>query len=135
MLNKTSAGLLYCLSLPFPPSVNTYWRAPNKGPLAGRHLISMEGRKFRSDSLACVLVQLRTRPQAIAESIAVDVVLYPPDARKRDLDNYLKAVLDALTHAGIWHDDSQIKHLTVSWGGRVDSGATVVYIDKYQQLH
>ncbi|MGS6196980.1 RusA family crossover junction endodeoxyribonuclease, partial [Enterobacter hormaechei] len=21
------------LVLPFPPSINTYWRAPNKGPL------------------------------------------------------------------------------------------------------
>jgi crossover junction endodeoxyribonuclease RusA len=31
------------LVLPFPPSVNTYWRAPNKGPLKGRHLISEKG--------------------------------------------------------------------------------------------
>lgn len=29
------------LVLPFPPSVNTYWRAPNKGPLAGRHLLAL----------------------------------------------------------------------------------------------
>jgi crossover junction endodeoxyribonuclease RusA len=31
------------LTLPFPPSVNTYWRAPNKGPLKGRHMISEAG--------------------------------------------------------------------------------------------
>lgn len=31
------------LVLPFPPSVNAYWRAPNKGHLAGRHLISADG--------------------------------------------------------------------------------------------
>jgi hypothetical protein len=35
------------LTLPFPPSVNTYWRAPNKGPLKGRHMISEAGRRFR----------------------------------------------------------------------------------------
>lgn len=36
------------LTLPFPPSVNTYWRHPNKGPFAGKSLISVAGRKFRS---------------------------------------------------------------------------------------
>ncbi|NYK51089.1 hypothetical protein GPV78_24585, partial [Salmonella enterica subsp. enterica serovar Typhimurium] len=30
-----AAGGCMRLVLPFPPSVNTYWRAPNKGPLAG----------------------------------------------------------------------------------------------------
>lgn len=39
------------LVLPFPPSVNTYWRAPNKGPLAGRHLISAVGRKYQTRAL------------------------------------------------------------------------------------
>lgn len=28
------------LILPFPPGVNTYWRAPNSDPVEGRHLIS-----------------------------------------------------------------------------------------------
>ena len=31
-----------------------------------------------------------------------------PDKRVRDLDNLLKAPLDALTRAGFWVDDSQI---------------------------
>jgi crossover junction endodeoxyribonuclease RusA len=37
--------------------------------------------------------------------------LYPPDKRTRDIDNYSKALFDALTHANFWIDDSQIKKL------------------------
>ena len=38
---------------------------------------------------------------------------YPPDARKRDLDNVLKCMIDSLVHAGLMRDDSQIKHIDV----------------------
>ncbi|NBW23084.1 MAG: RusA family crossover junction endodeoxyribonuclease, partial [Caulobacteraceae bacterium] len=38
---------------------------------------------------------------------------FPPDKRKRDLDNVLKSLLDALTHANVWDDDSQIDDLRI----------------------
>lgn len=38
-----------------------------------------------------------------------------PD-RIRDLDNYNKALFDALTHAGVWEDDRQVKRMLVEWG-------------------
>lgn len=38
----------YIFNLSWPPSVNKYWRHPTKGKLAGRHLISEEGRRYRS---------------------------------------------------------------------------------------
>lgn len=34
---------------------------------------------------------------------------YPPDKRRRDIDNLLKAVFDSLQKSGIILDDSQIK--------------------------
>lgn len=47
-----------------------------------------------------------------------------PDRRRRDLDNILKALFDALTHAGLWLDDSQIDFISISRGrtlaGRID---------------
>ena len=39
-------------TLPWPPSVNHYWRTPHRGPLAGRTMISAEGRTYRSDALS-----------------------------------------------------------------------------------
>ena len=46
-------------------------------------------------------------------NIAVEIEAFMPDRRKRDLDNILKALLDALTHAGVWADDSQIVDLRI----------------------
>jgi len=40
-------------------------------------------------------------------------MLFMPDRRKRDIDNTLKALLDALTHAGVWLDDSQVVDLRI----------------------
>ncbi len=51
------------LILPFPPSVNTYWRHPNKGAFAGKSLISAAGRKFQSAACAAIVEQLRRLPE------------------------------------------------------------------------
>jgi Holliday junction resolvase RusA-like endonuclease len=39
-----------------------------------------------------------------------------------DIDNYNKALFDALTHAGIWEDDSQVKRMLVEWARRYQAG-------------
>ncbi|MCD2526825.1 RusA family crossover junction endodeoxyribonuclease [Providencia huaxiensis] len=108
------------LVLPFPPSVNACWRNIN-----GKTLISAKGRAFRANAMAAVYEQLRKRPRAITEHVSVIVKMYPPTNHRRDIDNYLKAPFDALTHAGIWKDDDQVKHADITWcevvkGGRFE---------------
>jgi len=120
------------LVLPFPPSVNTYWRAPNKGPLAGRHLISAKGRAYQSVACAAIVEQLRRLPKPTSAAAAVEITLFPPDARRRDIDNYNKALFDALTHAGVWKDDSQVKRMLVEWGPVTKKGRVEITISKYQ---
>jgi crossover junction endodeoxyribonuclease RusA len=39
--------------------------------------------------------------------------VFPPDKRKRDIDNLLKSLLDSLTHAKVWKDDNQISDLRI----------------------
>ncbi|HGT2737073.1 TPA: RusA family crossover junction endodeoxyribonuclease [Klebsiella pneumoniae] len=122
------------LVLPFPPSVNTYWRAPNKGPLAGRHLISAEGRKYQSAACAAIIEQLRRLPKPTTAPAAVEITLFPPDMRRRDLDNYNKALFDALTHAGVWEDDSQVKRMAIEWGENVKGGRVEITITAYKKV-
>lgn len=114
------------LTLPFPPSVNGYWRAPTKGKLAGRHLISAKGRQYREDAVKAIGQQWQG--QALAGRLAVKVVLIPPDRRQRDIDNYSKGLLDAITHSGLWQDDGQIDQLTIIRGERARGGGCLVEI-------
>lgn len=97
--------------LPWPPSVNQYWRHPSKGPLAGRHLISERGRKYRVLVMAYALKFGLCHK--LADRLSVAILCYPPDRRRRDLDNILKAALDALVFAGVMLDDSQIDRLAI----------------------
>ena len=53
--------------------------------------------------------------------------------RIRDLDNYNKALFDALTHAGVWVDDSQVKRMLVEWGPVIPEGKVEITISKYEK--
>lgn len=101
------------LTLPYPPSTNRYWRHVTINR-AGRTLISKAGRQYRKAVTdACLAVGC---PRAGAGRLRVDIAAFPPDRRRRDLDNILKGLLDAITHAGVWEDDSQIDELRVVRG-------------------
>ena len=93
--------------LPFPPSVNHYWRH-----VGNRTLISRTGRAYRQQVLHDV-EQLGLR--AITGPIKLEVIATRPDRRRRDVDNLLKSLLDALDHAEVYEDDSQIQDLRISW--------------------
>lgn len=104
------------LELPFPPSVNSYWRtAIIHG--SRRTMISKAGRLYRDK----VITQVRYDRKAmlngtIREPVAVRVTLHRGDRRLYDVDNHFKAIGDALTHAGFWEDDSLIDWLLIERG-------------------
>ena len=112
------------LTLPFPPSVNTYWRNIGRG----RTIISKRGREYRDEVVG--YVANLPRLAILADRLHVAITLHAPDKRRRDVDNYLKAPLDALTHAGVWADDSQIDRLSVQRGDNHPGGRAVVVIGK-----
>ena len=107
------------LVLPYPPSANHYWR--HVGP---KVLISKQGRDYRK------AVEAAAFPVGAPQSdrLSVKVRLFPPDRRRRDLDNTLKPLLDACTHAGLWLDDSQIDELTIVRGEVVPEGKVLLTV-------
>ena len=92
--------------LPFPPSVNRYYRH-----VGYRTLLSREGRQYRA--AVCALLAGRVG-QPLSGPLEVRLDLYPRDRRRRDWDNFQKGIWDALQHAGVYSDDSQVRKATVA---------------------
>lgn len=115
------------VDLPWPPSVNHYWRSVViKGRV--RMLVSKRGKQYQSE-VSGRMVTLRKR---FTERVAVYIAASPPDRRKRDLDNTLKATLDALTRAGAMVDDSQIDDLHIVRGPVAKGGRIVVTVSEIE---
>ncbi len=109
------------LSLSYPPSVNTYW-----GFQGHRRFLTNKAREFKTNVLAAKLA-LNTGNFG-ANRVGIEVKLYPPDRRVRDIDNVLKPLLDALVAAGVLNDDGQIDLLIVSRETVVSGGRCEVCI-------
>lgn len=88
--------------LPFPPSANRYWRHNR-----GRTHLSGEARTYRA------LIAQEVAYSFCEARLDVSIFAHPPDKRKRDLDNMLKQLLDALQFAGAYRDDAQIDRLSI----------------------
>lgn len=98
----------------WPPTTNLIWRAGGRNGHA-MHL-SAAATRFRTAVANAILIERSFRkipPGQLDGDLSVEIRFMPPDARRRDIDNPIKSVLDAMTHAGLWWDDSQIKRLLV----------------------
>lgn len=93
--------------LPWPPTVNHYWVRTGK-----RCFVGSKGIAFRKEVInACNETGLKFSPTS---RLCVDIQAFPPDKRRRDLDNLLKATLDSLQHAGVYKDDNQIDRIIIN---------------------
>lgn len=97
--------------LPWPPSCNRAWRR-----VGDRTLLSREQRQYR-ETVKAELAEWRLcddrEPLAdmalpLTERLAVALHFHAPTRGGYDLDNRPKALLDAMTHAGLWTDDGLI---------------------------
>ncbi|APL10578.1 RusA family crossover junction endodeoxyribonuclease [Escherichia coli] len=92
--------------LPYPTTVDTYWRRRGS-----TYFVSKADERYRRD-VAFIVRQLRLNLK-LSGRLAIKIITEPPDKLRRDLDNILKAPLDALTHAGMLIDDEQFDEINI----------------------
>ncbi len=117
------------ITLPWPPTVNGYWQAFAIG--GGRVVMSLtkRARLYRSDVATAIRLKFgAAKLVPYSTPVRIDVELRAPDRRARDLDNHLKGLFDALTHAGVWDDDVLVDEMTVRRGPLIACGCVKVLI-------
>lgn len=98
------------LTIPFPPTLNH-----NIGRRGGRYFQSGEYKNFLSQ---VGWLWLKAVPMNWSKESRYSVVveLIYNTRRRYDVDNRIKPILDALTHAGTWNDDAQVDEILVVRG-------------------
>lgn len=99
----------FAVDLEMPPSVNDAW---HHIPATGGKALTDEHRQFRSNTISRVRAVMRREPPLLGR-IELVVQLFFANRRRTDLDNRVKPLQDALTHAKAYADDCQIDRLVV----------------------
>lgn len=101
-------GRQLTLVLPMPPSVNVLYGTG----ASGQKFLQPKQRDYRHD-VAMIVMTVRHGEPPLAGRIEVAVTLYDRGTRAWDIDNRLKALLDALAHGGAYLNDNQLDILHV----------------------
>lgn len=94
------------LSLPYPASINNYYGRRRGGGV----YIKEDGAKYRKHVIDYVAIN---KIPCFFKELSVKIILTVGDKRRKDIDNGLKCLLDALEHAKAYKNDSQIVKLDV----------------------
>lgn len=96
------------IDLDFPPSLNRYWRH-----VGSRVLISAQGRTYREHVANVVAANVDPKAIPMKGPLIAEVLAYPPDRRRRDVDNMAKCLMDSLEKSGVYRNDYQITDLRI----------------------
>lgn len=127
------------LELPWPPSVNHYKIVgkigiTKKGKIYQKRINSPKTNLFYLE--VWEMIKSRMSREGFnsfdSETISLQVYidLYPPDNRRRDIDNSIKVLLDSLVRGGLIQDDSQISRLNVQRMGIIPDGKVLVKVSE-----
>lgn len=117
---------IFAGTLPYPPSVNHLWKHWAHGVY-----MTAEGKAYK-DSV-CAVIKKLYHGKPCLDDVALELAVYFPDRRRRDLDNLLKITQDSLVYAGLLADDKQIRHLSIWQAGICKGGRVFAYLHKWKQ--
>lgn len=118
-------GSMFTLELKYPPTFNHQFCYRQ-----GRPVLSKDARAYRQ-TVRRQLMLAKIKP--MMGKIAVQIEIFPPDARRRDLDNVQKPILDALQQAGAFWDDSQVVWLLTVKSEPAAGGKAIVTISDIEE--
>lgn len=120
-----TANVTQKIALPWPPSANRYWR--NVG---FKTLVSREAKKYINDVKRLAFTW---KIKIMTGRISLEIYAYPPDKRIRDIDNLIKVTQDALVHAGLFVNDSQVDKIVIQRMHVVKEGLLNIFISEIKE--
>jgi len=111
------------IELPWPPTANHLTMTVGR-----RRVKTKKHREYVAKVRACVFEQ--KIKSFGSERLRISIHAFPPDKRKRDIDNLFKAVLDGLSYACVFDDDSQIDRLSIERHAVEKGGRLLVSIER-----
>lgn len=115
----------HAVILPWPPSVNKHL---GHNSTTGRFQNTAAWEDYKRAVSAAIHLQKPHGYGGWKHGVTVTLAYHPANKQIRDIDNPIKAILDALTYAGVWKDDNQVRELHVSWGSIASPAYVVVTI-------
>jgi crossover junction endodeoxyribonuclease RusA len=92
-------------------------------------MISKEARIYKTIVQTLIMV---SRLKKLEGRLSMQIFAYPPDKRKRDLDNLIKVLQDSLQKSGLFNDDSQIDKLYIERKEVKKSGCLEIIIEEIE---
>jgi len=111
------------IQLPWPPTVNHYYTVAR-----GRKILSEAGRAYKKYACTCMMVQRVMKHSKADAPFGLHILARPPDARRRDLDNLLKPIIDSLVDFGAIPDDYLVDDIHIQRLNKVKDGQIEVEI-------
>tara|TARA_R100000963_G_scaffold32792_1_gene24721 strand:- start:1293 stop:1619 length:327 start_codon:yes stop_codon:yes gene_type:complete len=97
---------------------------------ACRVLLSKRGREYKEEVEKIMFYKRKKFGLPVEGRLFVHIRLHAPNRRKYDIDNRIKALMDALQFAEVFADDEVVDRLLVTRHDIIKGGLAVVCIEQ-----